>query len=530
MDREVPPGTDAVAVDRDPVDRDPVDRDPVEDAPIGDTAPDGAPLDTGADEEPQALFEQVAKAVRRLIAARSLVPGDRAPSLRASARHLGVSVATVVRAYDELEREGQLEARARSGYFVAAPSAVVGLRRGRTLPGVPAARAVRTGEHVDEVIESARQPDVVGFAIANPGNELLPSRALGRALRAVGASSSTTFLDYAPLAGEPALRHEIAARASRLGAPVAAADVLVTAGATEALALALRVVTRTGDTVVVESPCYFGLLRLLESLGLRAIELDTDPVHGLRPDALERVLERAAVSAVVSIATFNNPTGSLVPDSARERIVALCARHGVALIEDDLYADLYAGDRRPSSYRDFDTDDRVLSCSSFSKTVAPGFRIGWVVSARHRVALLEQKLVASGSSPKPPQLALARFLADGQYGRQVGRLRRAYREQLRALRAAVHRHFPAGTRTSDPPGGFVLWVELPGGIDARALYRVAILEGISLAPGSLFTNGRRFRSCLRLAAGEPWTERHEQAIARLGELAGSAMASSRSSG
>ena len=465
------------------------------------------------------LFEQVAEAVRALIAARSLVAGDRAPSLRATARHLGVSVATVVRAYEELEREGRLEARVRSGYFVTAPAHAMPPSRRRLPPRVPTARPVRTGEHADEIIESARLPGVVPFAVANPGAELLPSKALGRALRAVAAGSPAALLDYAPLAGEPALRQEIAARASRLGAPVAAADVIVTAGATEALALALRVVTRAGDTVVVESPVYFSLLRLLESLALRAIEIPTDPMHGLDPTALERVLARVPVAAVVSIATFNNPTGSLVPDAARERIVALCARLRTTLIEDDLYADLHAGERRPRSYRGCGDDAWVVTCSSFSKTVAPGFRIGWVISSRDRVALLERKLVASGSNARLPQLAMARFLADGQYGRHVARLRRAYREQLRCLRASVHRHFPDGTRTSDPSGGFVLWVELAGGIDTQALYRRAIAEGISLAPGALFTNGRRFRNCLRLSAGEPWSARHEDAIARLAVLA-----------
>jgi len=475
--------------------------------------------DTTEGDDAPLLFERVAEAVRALIAARALVAGDRAPSLRASARHLGVSVATVVRAYEELEREGRLEARVRSGYFVAAPASVAPHGRPRVAARVPAARPVRTGEHIDEIIESARLPGVVPFAAANPGVELLPSKALGRALRAVAAGSPAALLDYAPMAGEPALQREIATRASRLGAPVDPGDVIVTAGATEALAIALRVVTRPGDTVVVESPVYFGLLRLLESLALRAIEIPTDPVHGLEPAALENVLARTAVAAVVSIATFNNPTGSLVPEAARERIVALCARHRTTLVEDDLYADLHADDRRPRSYRDVGNESWVVTCSSFSKTVAPGFRIGWVISSRDRVALLERKLVASGSNARLPQLAMARFLADGQYGRHVARLRRAYREQLRCLRASVHRHFPDGTRTSDPDGGFVLWVELAGGIDTQALYRRAIADGISLAPGALFTNGRRFRNCLRLSAGEPWTERHDNAIARLAALA-----------
>ena len=470
------------------------------------------------------LFEQVAGTVRTLIDTCALVPGERAPSLRALGRRLNVSIATVVRAYEQLEREGRLEARPRSGHFVAERPALNASLRARRAPEPPAPRPVHTGEHIDEIIESARQPGVLPFALANPAASLLPSRALNRALRAVGANSPHALLDYAPLAGEPALRQEIAARGSRLGAPVGAADVVVTSGATEALALALRTVTRPGDTVVTESPGYFGLLRLLESLGLSAIGIETDPVHGLEPTALAGVLARERVAALVSIATFNNPTGSLVPDEARREIVALAARHRVALVEDDIYADLHTGERRPLPYRSFDPDARVLTCSSFSKTLAPGFRVGWVISSRHRGTLLRHKLVASGSSPSLTQLTMARFLAEGRYDRHVGRLRRAFREQLDALRSAVHRHFPAGTLTSAPAGGFVLWVRLAEERDTRELYRAAIAEGISLAPGSLFSNERRHRRYLRLAAGEPWSARHESAIARLGELVASPVA------
>lgn len=465
------------------------------------------------------LFEQVAASVRALVDAGSLVPGDRAPSLRTSASVLNVSVATAVRGYEQLEREGRLEARPRSGHFIAVPAASAASPAAHRARRPPAPVRVRTGLHADEIFDSARGPGVLPFGVANPGVGLLPARALGRALRAVGAGSPAALLDYAPLAGEPALRTEIAARASRLGTPVAPDDVLVTAGATEALALALRTVARPGDAVVIESPAYFGLLRLLETLGLQAVGIDTHPVHGLEPDALDAVLARERVAAVVSIATFNNPTGSLVPDAARRRIVESCVRHGVPLVEDDLYADLHADERRPLPYRSFDADDRVITCSSYSKTLAPGLRIGWTISGRHRATLLAEKLVSSGSNPPATQRATARFLAEGRHDRHVTKLRRAMREQLACLRAAVHRHFPAGTRTSDPRGGFVLWVRLPGEADAGALYRRAIVEGISLAPGALFSlDGRRYRNCLRLAAGEPWTERHERGIERLGEL------------
>lgn len=466
----------------------------------------------------QFLYEEVADTVATMIREGTLPEGSKAPSLRALGKQLEVSVATVMQAYEQLERIGYLKVRPQSGFYV---QAIVPTNA--QAPHWPSTRAsarkVQIGAHINEVMESSRKPEVINFGIANPCATLLPVKALARSLRKVSATHPDMAMDYAPIEGIAELRAAIARRASHLDRPASPDSVLITTGATEALSLCLRAVAKAGDTVVVESPCYFSLLQTIQSLGMLALEIDTHPVHGLQPRALASVIEREKVAAVVTVATFNNPTGSLVPRQAREEIVQLLTTHNIPLIEDDIYSELYFGQQKPIPYKAFDKRGLVMSCSSFSKTIAPGYRVGWILADDHLLSLKELKLISSSSTPTLTQLALADFLETGRYDRHLTRMRRACRDQLSRLRRAVHTHFPVGTRSSDPSGGYVLWVQLPRGMDANRLYRDAIAQGISLTPGPLFSSTGKFRNFFRLCAGQPWTPALEGAVQRLGELA-----------
>ena len=228
---------------------------------------------------------------------------------------------------------------------------------------------------------------------------------------------------------------------------------------------------------------------------------------------------RESVAAVVSVGTFNNPTGSVVPREARQQIVRMLASRNIPLIEDDIYGELYLGQHKPLPYKAFDQSGQVMTCSGFSKTIAPGYRVGWVVADRYMNELKDLKLISSSATPTLTQRVMADFLADGRYDRHLTRLRRACREQLQATRQAVLAGFPTGTRISEPTGGYVLWIQLPRGMDANRLYRDAISENISITPGALFSSTGRFRNFLRLCAGQPFTDEIAQGIARLGELA-----------
>ncbi len=471
------------------------------------------------DGDGQFLYDRVATLVAGMIDAGTLRCGERAPSLRGLSGQLGVSLSTVMQAYSALEARGYLEAKPQSGFYVRAR------RLGEMELPTPARsrgepREVRVGEVLYDILAEAQDPQVIPLAVAIPDASLLPGKALNRCLARVAARSSEASLEYSMPPGVPALRRQIALRATPLaGRELSAADVVITTGATEALAVSLSAVTRAGDVVAVETPVYYLLLQLLQRMGLKALEIGTDPEHGMDLGALERKLDQAQVKAVLSVPNFHNPTGSRMPAARKARLVEMLRARNLPLIEDDIYGDLQFADERPELARRFDRSGLVLTCSSFSKTLAPGYRVGWVLPGRFRSQVIHAKQVMTSATASAPQLAVAEFLEAGGYDRHLRRIRRAYSGQLEQMRGAIAAHFPAGTRVSRPRGGFVLWVELPPGRDSVLLYQRARAVDISIMPGTLFSNGDRYRSFLRLSAGHTWDQRTEQAIATLGTLA-----------
>jgi DNA-binding transcriptional MocR family regulator len=302
---------------------------------------------------------------------------------------------------------------------------------------------------------------------------------------------------------------------------------VITNGAMEALNLCLQAVTSPGDLVVVESPTFYAALQALERLKLRAVEVATDPRDGVDLAALAELLSRQRVAACWFMPSFQNPLGALMPVARKQALVALLDQHQVPLIEDDVYGELYAGERRPSPAKAFDASGGVLHCASFSKCLAPGYRVGWAAAGRHARSVQRLKMMSTLATALPPQLAIADYLAQGGYDRHLRQLRAALAaEQQRALRL-IERHFPAGTRVTRPAGGYFLWLELPATVDALALHHTAMASGISTAPGVLFSADRRFRHHLRLNVGHPGDARVDDALRRLGDLASQAVHAAR---
>jgi len=464
------------------------------------------------------LYRAVQDLVTGWVREGTLQPGDRLPSLREMHRKAGVSVSTVMKAYMELERRGLVETRPQSGHYVArAPAGPAP----RPRPSAPAAEPVAVDKFrfIYTVLEAQRDPAIVPLGSAVPADELLPVRELARSARAVLSGPGSPSLAYGSVEGEPGLRQQIAYGLLDAGARVGADDLIVTLGATEGLNLALRALTRPGDVVAVESPCYFLYLQMLETLGLRALEIPTYPDHGMEPAALAQALRRHPVRACLLQPNFGNPLGWLHPEARRRELYDLLAGAGVPVLEDDVYGDLPFGERRPPSLLALDDRGLVVHVSSFSKTVAPGYRVGWVHPGRFREEILRLKVSTTLATPRPTQLALAEYLASGRYARHLRRLRRAFQDQVATFAAQVHRSFPEGTRISRPRGGFVLWVELPPACDALALFRQALARGIGIAPGPIFTSQDKYRNCLRLNCGYPWSPRIEEAVKALGEMA-----------
>lgn len=472
------------------------------------------------------LYEKVADRVADLIARGVLRPGDRVPSVRRLSRQERVSVATVVQAYQQLEVRGLVEARPQSGHYVRLPRGRSPIAEPRSARPSSTATKPSVGHLVAKVYGAIRDPRVVNLGAAIPSPELLPTEKLQRILGSMAREVGGIGVSYDPPPGCPALRRQIARRAVDAGCAIPADEIVTTVGAMEGLHLALRATSKPGDTIALESPAYYGLLQLIESLGIRALEIPGHPGTGMDLDALEVALDSQRIAAVLAIPSFANPLGSRMPDEAKKRMVTMLAAREVPLIEDDIYGDLPfpasappGEDERPKPAKAWDREGSVILVSSFSKTIAPGYRVGYVAGGRYRDTIEALKFAQTVATPTLPQLAIAEFIEGGGYDHHLRTLRRRLASQVAHVREAIGATFPEGTRVTSPTGGFVLWVELPGNTSSIELHTRALAEGISIAPGPIFTAKPRFSSYLRISCGLPWSDTVERAIGTVGRLA-----------
>ncbi|WP_322093498.1 aminotransferase-like domain-containing protein [Paraburkholderia bannensis] len=467
-------------------------------------------------------YETLAHTMAEEIRSGSIPVGARMPSLRHVIAQHGVSQATATRAYYLLEEWGLVRAQERSGYYVAPGAGVTQMERAPLSNAI--ANATATAGKVDisdlvfSVLDAAREPDIVPLGSAFPSPQLFPLERLAKSLATASRHLNpwSTVVDLPP--GNEALRQQIALRYMGMGIAQPMDEIVVTNGALEALNLCLMAVTRPGDCVAVESPGFYAALQAIERLDLRAVPIRVDPVTGLDLDALAAALEQHPVRACWFMTNFQNPTGATLTVEKKRALVALLARHDVPLIEDDVYGELHFESDYPLPALAFDTQGLVMHCSSFSKTLAPGYRIGWTAAGRFAQRVQRLKLMSTLSASIPVQAGMADYLQHGSYDRHLRKVRAALRAQLDDMERAIRRWLPRGVRYARPGGGYFVWLELPEAIDAMALHRLAIASGVSLAPGPIFSPEHGFRNCIRLNFGHPWSERIEAAMRQLGKL------------
>jgi DNA-binding transcriptional MocR family regulator len=463
------------------------------------------------------LYERLANDLEGLIRDGTLPAGARAPSIREFCRERAASAASVVRAYELLQARGLLESRARSGFFVAGQPA---RRAPRSTPAGSCRRPwhVEVSQLIFQILESARQRDALPLGSAFPSPELFPLRQLGLHLAHVGRHPDPwhTIEDLPP--GNLTLRRQISQRYRLAGASVSPDEIVITAGALEALNLALQVVTKPDDVVAIEAPCFYGCLQAIESAGRRVIEIPTHPQRGLDLDVLESTLQRVPVRACWFMTTFHNPLGVTLSDAAKQRLIQMLSARDIALIEDNVYSELYFTRKRPRITKVWDSRGLVLDCGSFAKSLAPGYRLGWVAAGRYASDLWKRKITTSLATSVPIQAAIAHYLSSGVYERHLRRLRRTLARQQALMVAAIRKHFPGDCQYALPTGGYQLWVELPEHCDALSLHERALERGISIAPGPIFSAHQDHRRAIRLNYGHPWNAASETAIARLGSL------------
>lgn len=486
-------------------------------------------------------YEQFAEQIATLIRQGVLAAGERIPSVRQASRHYGISQSTVFQAYYLLENRGLIAARERSGYFVLENARV--LEHARVLENARALEHARGQEHarrqedepqdgavqaaptqvavselVFSVLESLQDTSTVPFGSAFPSAELFPLSRLAASMTRALREMSPQSIGADMTSGHPDLRRQIALRYRLGGMQPELNELVITNGAMEALSLALQCVTEPGDLVAIEAPTFYASLQLLERLNLRAVEIPVDPDRGLDLDVLAERLARLPIKACWLMSHLHNPVGVSLDETRKQQLYRLLKQHQVALLEDDAYAELYFGDTPPRPIKAFDDDGLVMHCGSFSKCLAPGYRVGWVSGGRFAAAIERLKLMTSISPSLPAQAAIADYLQHGGLDRHLRRLRQRLEQQQGLMLAAAQRYFPAETRVTRPEGGYFLWFEFPAWVDSLSLFRQAMGAGVSLAPGPIFSASGDFRHCARLNYGHLWTERSERAMKTLGQL------------
>jgi DNA-binding transcriptional MocR family regulator len=462
-------------------------------------------------------YEQFAAAIAEMIRSGVLAPGEKIPSVRLASQKYSISPSTVFQGYYLLEDRGLIQAKARSGYFVRDH---VSPQLTEPQPARHASEGTEVGvsDLVFSVLSSLKNPDTVPFGSAFPCPSLYPLPRLARSMAKAVRELDQTELISNMTSGHAELRRQIALRYMINGMPLPVDELVITNGAMEALNLCLQCVTAPGDLVAIEAPAFYACLQVLERLQLKAVEIPVQPRGGVDLQMLEDSFKRLPIKACWFMSSLQNPMGASMARTDKERLYQLLHRYQCPLIEDDVYAELYFGTKAPHPVKSIDPEGLVMHCSSFSKNLAPGYRVGWVAGGRYSEQINRLKLMTTLSPSVPAQAAIADYLQHGGYDRHLRKLRDSLEIQQHAMRTAAARYFPADTRVSKPAGGYFLWFEFAERVNSLQLFHRALAQGISLTPGPIFSATERFNNCARLNYGHPWDERSERAMATLGQI------------
>lgn len=462
------------------------------------------------------LYLQIANNIEHQIKSDVLKIGDKLPSLRTIALEKGVSLTTAQQSYFELESRGLIEARPKSGYYVSYAHKYF-----KNIPQTSQPIVAKTEDNTEEIIFTISQninKAEIELSTGVPSIELLPVAKMNKAIVNATRTLRDSGLNYDKY-GNQNLKKQIAIRSLMWGGKLKAEDILTTSGSIDAISFCMITLTQRGDTIAVESPVYFGILHLAKSLGLNVLELPTNPVTGIEVDALKKVMEIKKIKLCLLVSNFSNPLGSCMPNENKKAVVNLIEKYDVPLIEDDLFGDLYFGNYRPTCCKTYDESGMVLLCNSFSKTLAPGYRVGWMAPGKFKEKVARTKYYHSLYTTSITHEAVGSFLENDRYENHLRKLRQTlHRNSLQFLRC-IGQYFPDDTKVTIPQGGLHLWIELNKKIDTVELYNRAIANKISIAPGRMFTLQNQYNNCLKLSCGLVWSDKVESALKLIGKLA-----------
>ena len=462
-------------------------------------------------------FAALSGEMRRMIETGGLRYGEKLPSVRMTARSRRLSMTTVVAAYRELEVFDLIEARPSSGYYVKFDASLSRIPRPRLRFAPKGLETYR--DLMPELLAEAEQGNrVLRLGVASIENSLLPRESLARLTRQILRTTGTQAFEYADPMGLPSLRKRIATLMMDRGAAVGAGDAVVTSGCQEAWWIALQRVCKPGDAVALESPAYPGVIKIMQLMGLKAVEIPATPA-GLHLDTLEDALRKHKIAACYVMPNCANPTGMVYSEETKQQLCELAARHDLPIIEDSANGDLYYGASPLPALKRYDQSDLVLFCSSFSKTVAPAFRVGWIVPGRFTNRAMELKYAVSLGTPVLQQLVVNRFISEGSFKRGLLKARRVLATTLGQMLRCVDECFPPGTVSQRPLGGMCAWIGLPAGVDSDRLRLMALEKSISIASGRMFSPSGAYTNHIRLGWGGVWTKRAEAGVRALGAIA-----------
>ncbi len=460
---------------------------------------------------------QVADGLEKMIEEEVLRIGDKLPSVRMLSEEYGISMGTAFQAYYHLEGRGLIEARPKSGYYVRFNH--------RRFPDLPETtmpdnhtHEVTVRDMISAMYSDIAAPAVINFALAVPDASLIPAAKINKSVLYAMRNAPDQCINYEQTQGNLELRQQVAKLAFNWGGKIKPAEVVITNGCLEAIIICLRAVTHFGDTVAVESPMYFGIYQAIESIGLKVVEIPSDPVTGIDLAQLQKAISRLSIKACVVVPNFNNPQGSCMPDENKKKLVEMITSRQIPLIEDDIYGELYFGKTRPKTCKYYDTKGLVMHCSSLSKSLAPGYRIGWIFPGKYLEQVKEYKRIQNISSPSITQAAMAHFLKNGRFEYHLKNLRKALHTQHLRYVQAIIEYFPADTKVSRPQGGITLWISLNKKIDSFKLRTEAMRHKISVVPGKIFSSGTNYSHFIRISFGKPWDENMEYGIMMLGKM------------
>ncbi|MCC9064590.1 PLP-dependent aminotransferase family protein [Flavobacterium piscisymbiosum] len=463
----------------------------------------------------EVLYQKIANTIQEQIFSETLKIGDKLPSIRAFQKLHNVSMNTIKQAFLELESKSLIESRPKSGFYVSKTS-----NRKLLIPSMNklklSEQKTTSEDLITKVFDSLSDKDITRFSIGVPDPSFLPIAKLNKGLAKVVRNLAESGTSYEPVQGSANLRRNVAKWAIVLEGKLTEDDFVTTSGAMNAIFNCLMAVTKRGDTIAIESPVYFGIIQIAQNMGLNIIELPTHPTTGVDLEALKKVIHKVDVCCFMS--NFSNPLGSLMPDEHKKELVKMLTHHNIPLIEDDLYGNLFFGTVRPKPCKYYDEAGIVMWCGSVSKTLAPGYRVGWVAPGKFKDKIIRQKMAQTVCMPSLYQEVIADFLEHGRYDHHLRNLRSTLYTNSLHFQRTIEDHFPENTKISQPQGGSFLWLELDKSIDTAVLYDTAIQQKIGFAPGRIFTQHDQYHNCMRLNFGLEWKEKVELDLKRLGQL------------